>query len=105
MGKITTRHNGVLEKRCLTVYSNKTEWFQKEYEFKNFDLAAFQTHFGIFNTDQLMYNQYPVSPEDTEFVSGYLSQIVTFDFDRYSYFVSCYEQNEESEGASTNDGV
>ena len=79
-------------KRYLTVYSNETEWLLEEYEFERFNLSAFREQFGIFDNDPLMYTEYPVNPEDREFVSKYLSETVTFDFDQYSYFVSCYKE-------------
>jgi hypothetical protein len=92
-------------KRFLAVYSNKTDALLEEYEFKRFDLSAFQQHFGFFNDDPLMYYDYPISREDTEFVSKYLLGPITFDFDQYSYFVSCYEQTEEQRGVRAKDGV
>lgn len=77
------------EKRCLTVYGNETEELEEAHEFAGFDLAAFRAHFGNPDNDQLMYNEHPVNPEDVAFLSEYLPQSVIFDFDRYSYFVSC----------------
>jgi hypothetical protein len=89
----TTEHKYSAEKRCLTVYSNETERLGAEYEFKGFDLTAFRDHFGNCGYDPLMYNEYPVGREDIEFLAKYLSRRVDFDFDRYSYFVSCYKED------------
>lgn len=37
-----------------------------------------------------MVCEYDVGPNDVEFLSRYLAEGVSFDFDKYAYALSCY---------------
>ena len=78
--------------RVLAVFDNETERLVAEYALHSFDLETFKRHFADEDDyDPLMYNVYPVSPKDAEFVSNHLDEEVAFDFDRNAYFVECSE--------------
>ncbi len=78
--------------RVLAVLDNETERLVAEYALHSFDLEAFKQHFAVEDDyDPLMYNVYPVSPTDVEFMSKYLDEEVAFDFDRNAYFVECHD--------------
>lgn len=74
----------------LTVFDNKTEQLVAEHSLHSFDLENFKRQFSVAdNYDPLMYNVYPVSPEDVGFVLKYLDEEIVFDFDENAYFIEC----------------
>ena len=76
--------------RVLTVFDDETEQLVAERPLHSFDLKNFKRQFAVADDyDPLMYNVYPVSPKDVEFVSRYVDGEVIFDFDRNAYFIEC----------------
>ncbi len=74
----------------LAVFDHKTERLVAEYPLDSFDLVAFKRRFGVSDeSDPLMFDVYPVPPEDVGFVAKYLDGEVTFDFDANAYFIEC----------------
>ena len=79
------------EERLLSVFDRKTGAVVKDYKLANFDLAAFRNHFCVPDNDPLMYSQYQVSDVDLKFIVKYLPEGSDLDFERFDYFVTCYQ--------------
>jgi hypothetical protein len=76
----------------LSVFSNETDELIADYPFSSFDLLKFKQHFGVPDEDEdtEMYCEYTVGPKDSEFLSQHLDEVIDFDFEKYTYFVSCH---------------
>jgi hypothetical protein len=79
-------------RRTLAVFSNATDELVTEYDLLNFNLAEFKQYFNA-DADPLMYYSHEVRAEDVDFLSTYLSEQVTFDFEKYAYFVEATSIN------------
>ena len=83
-------------KRILSVFNNQTDELVAEHLLSRFDLTKFKQHFGVLNdnNDSEMTMEYSVELKDVNFLSKYLVEDICFDFDKYSYFLSCYRMDE-----------
>jgi hypothetical protein len=87
--------------RLLSVFSNQTDELVTEHPLASFDLPSFKQHFGVPEEDEdsEMVMEYDVQPKDIEFLSGYLSENVDYDFGKYAYFLSCHRVDAPEENA------
>lgn len=90
MGQFQTRTYAV--ERVVLVFSSRTEELMAEHPLSSFDLSKFKRHFGAPDEDEdiEMVCDYEVAPKDVDFLSTYLPDEVEFDFEKYTYFLSCY---------------
>jgi len=79
-------------KRVVSVFSKETNGLVAEYDLSSFDLTDFKQHFGVAHADvdSEMVTEHSVGPVDVGFLSAHLSEDVRFDFNKYTYFLSCY---------------
>jgi hypothetical protein len=83
-------------KRILSVFNNQTIELIAEHLLSHFELTKFKQHFGVSNddNDSEMTMEYSVELKDVNILSKYLVEDISFDFDKYSYFLSCYRVDE-----------
>jgi hypothetical protein len=72
--------------RQIDVYDNLTEFCVDEWPLPSFDLDVFKKRFNVDRDDPLMYLQYKISPATVDLFPSF-----KFDFDKFSYFVGCYQ--------------
>jgi len=88
---VSAIHNDSLVERVVAVFDNETEELKAEHTLRSFDLEKFKQRFGVEeNADPLMFNVYPVSPSDANFVLEYLDEPIAFDFGANAYFIECF---------------
>jgi len=76
--------------RCIAEYSEETEEQLATYYLGNFDLAAFQKQFGVFDSTNPMFDCYEILEEDVTFLEPYITDRLHWDFIKNSYFVEAY---------------
>ena len=75
--------------RLITIFDNKTELLIKEIVITpNFSLLK-KKYKEELNTDPLLYYEYEIKEDDVEFYKKLID--INFEFDKYSYFLSCSE--------------
>ena len=75
--------------RLITIFDNKTELLIKEIVITpNFSLLK-RKYKEELNTDPLLYYEYEIKEDDVEFYEKLID--INFEFDKYSYFLSCSE--------------
>ena len=73
-------------RRFVSEFDNDSDELVADHELRDFDLPTFQREFGV-SSDNPMFDCYPIRREQVGFVSMYLEQPVSWDFDNRSYFV------------------
>ena len=73
--------------RQVDIFDNQTEKLVQEISIDFFDLEIFKKRFQI-GDDILMYNLYEI----TSFTADLFPEI-NFDFDKYSYYIACYQSD------------
>ena len=78
--------------RTLTCYLNEDESLAFDVHLESFDLGAFQKEFKI-ESDNPMYECYPVRVANLAFLEGYLPRNVgiNWNFNKFSYYVEAVE--------------
>lgn len=74
--------------RQVDIFDNQTDKLVQEISIDFFDLEIFKNRFPNIGGDILMYNPYKI----TSFTADLFPEI-TFDFDKYSYYIACYQSN------------
>jgi hypothetical protein len=71
--------------RQIDIFDNETELLVQEVPIKTFDLERFKERFNVKDEDPLMYDPYEITIETID-----LFPYVSFDFQKFSYFIGCY---------------
>ena len=75
--------------RFIAIFDNKTELLIKEIVITpDFSLLK-KKYKEKLNTDPLLYYEYEIKKDDVEFYKKFID--IDFEFDKYSYFLSCSE--------------
>ncbi len=72
--------------RQIGVFDNHTESLIRELSIDSFDLEIFKKRFEIKEDDPHMYKPYEITIATSD-----LFPTIKFDFDMYSYYVTCYQ--------------
>ena len=72
--------------RQVDIFDNQTENLVQEVPIDTFDLETFQKRFETKNEDPLIYDPYEIT-----FSTIDLFPKIRFDFEKYSYYVVCYQ--------------
>jgi hypothetical protein len=81
------KHNVIRE---ISIFSNKTEWLVDKVGLADFDLKAFQKEFEETDPASPMFAAYEVKKENLKFLNHYLKKPISWDFEKYSYFVTAH---------------
>ena len=73
--------------RIITAFSNDTERLLWEIEIPNFSLTEFQAAFGVKDSNNPMYDCWPVEPKHLAFLETYVRNPHGWNFESESYFV------------------
>jgi hypothetical protein len=73
--------------RFIAVYSEETEELIDEHPITSFDLPAFQAEFNEPNPKSPMFDCYPITPKNIDFIRKYITPAPEWDFVSKSYFV------------------
>jgi hypothetical protein len=57
------------------------------HDLKNFDLVAFQEIFSVQNTEDPMFAEFQITPENFSHVEHYIEGKIKWDFSSKEYFV------------------
>lgn len=74
--------------RQVDIFDKQTEGLVQEVPIHNFDLKTFRERFMAKSEDPLMYDPYEITSATMDLFPG-----IHFDFDKYSYQVSCYQDD------------
>lgn len=74
--------------RQVDIFDNQTDGLVKEVPIDNFDLETFRRRFNAKKEDPLMYDPYETTSMTTDLFPN-----ISFDFNKYSYQVSCYQDD------------
>lgn len=77
-------------RRYITVFSEETEELIAEYDLASFNLAKFQTELNEPNSENPMFDCYPIKKENVKFIENYISNNIAWDFKSMSYFVEAH---------------
>lgn len=79
--------------RTVSIFDNHSDKLIAEYSLASFDLPKFRQHFQakLDRNDSEIVMEYEIQPKDVAFLSDYLTELIDYDFDRNSYFLSCYK--------------
>lgn len=72
--------------RQIEIFDNETNLLVEEVSLELFDLEIFKERFKAKNDDPLVYNPYEITTETVD-----LFPSMNFDFEKFSYFISCYK--------------
>ena len=72
--------------RQVDIFDNQTELLVQEVPVDSFNLETFRKRFEAKSEDPLMYNPYEITYSTID-----LFPKITFDFEKYSYYVACYQ--------------
>lgn len=72
--------------RKIDVFDNKTERLVTELNIESFELNLFKKRFDVKEQDPLMYNCYQITSSTVDLFPN-----ITFEFEKYSYYVVCYQ--------------
>jgi hypothetical protein len=76
--------------RQIDVFDKKTEALVKELNLEVFDLELMKSRFNILKNDPLMYNPYEIDMSKADLFPG-----IIFEFERYDYFLACYNGDKD----------
>jgi len=77
-------------RRYITEFCEETEELIAEYDLASFDLAKFQNELNEPNKENPMFDCYPINKENVKFIENYISNNITWDFKKKSYFVEAH---------------
>ena len=77
-------------RRYIAVYSEETEELIAEYDLASFDLVKFQTELNEPNSDNPMFDCYPIKEINVKFIESYINNKIEWDFNEKSYFVEAH---------------
>jgi hypothetical protein len=72
--------------RQVDIFENQTNNLIQEMPIDKFDLEIFKKKFKTKNEDPLMYDPYEITSSTVD-----LFPEINFDFEKYSYFIVCYQ--------------
>jgi len=72
--------------RQVDIFDNQTDSLVQEVPIDSFDLETFKERFEAKSEDPYMYNPYEITSLTMD-----LFPKIKFDFEKYSYFIACYQ--------------
>jgi hypothetical protein len=77
-------------RRYIAEFSQETEELIAEYDLCYFELKQFQTEFCEPNSDNPMFDSYPIKECNVKFLKKHLAKEPEWDFVNKSYFVEAH---------------
>jgi hypothetical protein len=77
-------------RRFITEFLKQTEELLAEYDLCSFELSNFQIEFGEQNTENPMFDCYPIKEKNVEFLKRYMAEEPEWDFVNKSYFIEAH---------------
>ncbi|WP_290702410.1 hypothetical protein [Amphritea sp.] len=77
-------------RRYIAEYSEETEELTAEYDLASFDLVRFQAELNEPNSEDPMFDCYPIQEINVIFIEHYMSHKISWDFNKNSYFVEAH---------------
>jgi len=77
-------------RRYITEFSEETEELLAEHDLFSFELDKFQVEFGELNTENPMFDCYPIKESNVGFLKKYIAKEPEWDFVNKSYFVEAH---------------
>lgn len=75
--------------RQIDIFDKRTDGLISEIGLDSFDLELMKSRFKVASNDPLMYNPYEIDLSNVDLFPN-----VKFDFNKYSYYLACYNDSE-----------
>ena len=77
-------------RRYIAEYSEESEKLIAEYDLSSFELESFQREFGESDSRNPMFDCYPITKLNINFIKNHVEKEPEWDFANKSYFVEAY---------------